>query len=117
MPNDSVAVIPAGVVPANAAWRSLLWMVPLTLLWILAIYRQPVITASGVPTTAVRLMTYALIGIGLWLGLEGTSLTPIQRRTSWRAVMVPFTLWAAAVWSLGINGVFRTGSPPPPLPL
>jgi hypothetical protein len=92
-------------------------MVPLTLLWILAIYWQPVITASGVPTAAVRLMTYALIGIGLWLGLEGTSMTPIQRRTTWLAVMVPFTLWAAAAWSAGINGVFSTGALPPSVPL
>jgi hypothetical protein len=26
--------------------------------------------ASGVPTTAVRLMTYGLIVVGLWLGFE-----------------------------------------------
>jgi hypothetical protein len=113
----TTAAAPAAIVPSRPAWRSLLWIVPLTLLWILLIYWQPIIAASGVPTTAVRLMTYALIGVGLWLGLEGTSLTPIQRRTTWLAVMVPFTLWAAVAWSLAINGVFRTGSPPPPLPL
>ena len=51
-------------------------------------------SGSGVPTTAARLMTYGLIAVGLWLGLESTDLTPGQRRTTWLAVMVPFTLWA-----------------------
>jgi hypothetical protein len=117
MPNVSVSAVPANVELAHPAWRSLLWIVPLTLLWILVIYWQPIITGSGVPTTAVRLMTYALIGIGLWLGLEGTSLTAMQRRTTWLAVMVPFTLWAAAAWSAAISGVFRTGALPPSVPL
>lgn len=82
------------------------------------IYWQPAIPESGGPTTAARLMTYALIAVGSWLGLERTDLTPGQRRTTWLAVMVPFTLWAAAAWSAAINGVFRTGvSALPVLPL
>src|SRR6266852_4254119 len=51
---------------------------------------QPAIPESGVPTTAARLMTYALIAVGLWLGLESANLTLDQRRTTWLAVMVPF---------------------------
>ena len=39
------------------------------------IYWQPIVPASGVPTTAVRLMTYGIIAVGLWLGLESTDLT------------------------------------------
>jgi len=111
----TTAAIPTGFVPPNAAWRSLLWIVPVTALWTLLIVWQPSITASGVPTTAARLMTYGLIALGLWLGLERTDLTPDRRRTTWLAVMVPFTLWAAVAWSAAINGVFRAGTSAVPL--
>ena len=114
----TVAAVPAGIVPPHPVWRSLLWIVPLTLLWILLIYRQPAISASGVPTAAPRLMAYGLIGLGLWLGLESTDLTSDQCRTTWLAVMIPYTLWFAIAWSAAINGAFRTGtSPLPVLPL
>jgi hypothetical protein len=109
------AVIPTGIVPPRPARRSLLWIVPPTLLWILLIYWQPIISASGVPTTAVRLMTYGLIVVGLWLGLESTDLTPGQRRATLLAVIIPYTLWFAVAWSAAINGVFRTGASPLPL--
>src|SRR5215813_12240396 len=114
-PTMTAAAVPAGIVPLRPAWRSLLWIVPLTLLWTLLTYWQPIIAASGVPTTAVRLMTYGLIGVGLWLGLESTDLTSDQRRTTWLAVMIPYTLWFAVAWSAAINGVFRTGTSPLPL--
>jgi hypothetical protein len=109
--------VPAGIVPPRLAWRSLRWTVPLTLLWIVLIYWQPTISASGVPTAAPRLMAYGLIGLGLWLGLESTDLTSDQRRTTWLAVMIPYTLWMAVAWSAAINGVFRTGTRLPALPL
>jgi hypothetical protein len=114
----TAAAFPADTVPTRPAWRSLLWTIPVTVLWTLLIYWQPIIHASGVPTMAVRLMTHVVIAVGLWLGLERTDLTPGQRRTIWLAVMVPFTLWMAAAWSAAINGVFRTGaSSLPVLPL
>src|ERR1700730_4026663 len=108
----TATAIPAGIVPPHPAWRSLLWIMPLTLLWTLLIYWQPIISASGVPTTAARLMTYGLIGGGLWRGLESTDLTPVQRRATWLAVTIPYTLWFAVAWSAAINGVFRTGALP-----
>ncbi|MBV9457476.1 MAG: MFS transporter, partial [Bradyrhizobium sp.] len=42
-------------------------------------------------------------------GLEGTELSPEQRRTTWLAIIIPYTLWFALAWSGAINGVFRTG--------
>jgi len=111
----TAAAVAAGIIPPRPAWRSLFWIVPLTLLWTLLVYWQPIIPASGIPTTAVRLMTYGLIGIGLWLGLESTDLAPGQRRTTWLAVMIPYTLWFAVAWSAAIDGVFRTGASPLPL--
>ena len=114
----TTAAIPAGIAPAHPAWRSLLWIAPLTVLWTLLIYWQPAISASGVPTVAARLMTYGLIGVGLWLGLESTDLTPRRRRTTWLAVMIPYTLWFAVAWSAAVNGAFRTDAAPMPvLPL
>ena len=111
----TTAAVPAGIVPPHPALRSLLWIVPVTALWTLLIYWQPAITGSGVPATAALLMTYGLIALGLWLGLESTDLALGQRRTTWLAVMVPFTLWAAVAWSAAINGVFRAGASPLPL--
>jgi hypothetical protein len=111
----TVAAVPAGFAPPGPAWRSLLWLIPLTGLWTVLIYWQPFIPASGVPTSAHQLMAHGLIAVGLWLGLESTGLTPSQRRTTWLAVMIPDTLWFAVTWSAAINGVFITGASGLPL--
>jgi len=111
----TTATIPAGFGPPNAAWRGLRWIVPLTALWTMLCYWQPAVPGSGVPATAVRLLTYAVLALGLWLGLERTDLEPGLRRTTWLAVMVPYTLWAAVAWSAAINGVFRPDASPLPL--
>ena len=111
----TTAAIPAGVVPPRPAWRSLLWIVPLTVLWIVLIYWQPIIPASGVQTTAHQLVAHGLIAVGLWLGLERTDLAPDQRRMTWLALMIPYTFWFAVAWSAATNGVFRTGASPLPL--
>src|SRR5438067_7719322 len=110
----TAAAVPAGIVPPRPVWRSLLWIAPLTLLWILLNYWQPIIPASGVQTTAHQLIAHGVIAVGLWLGLEGTDLTRGQRCTTWLAVMIPYTLWFAVAWSAAINGVFHTGSSPLP---
>ncbi|CAB3793015.1 hypothetical protein LMG28614_03628 [Paraburkholderia ultramafica] len=110
----TAASVPAGIVAPRPAWRSLLWLIPLVVLWIALIYWKPIIPTSGVPTTAHQLMAHGLVAVGLWLGLESTDLTPGQRRSTWLAVMLPDTLWFAVAWSAAINGVFRTGASPLP---
>src|SRR5205814_7414281 len=100
----------AAIIPPRPAWRSRLWTIPFTVLWTWLIYSLPVLLESGLPALAVRLMVHGLIALGLWLGLERTALTPDQRRTTWLAIMVPFTLWAAVAWTAAINGAFRTGA-------
>jgi hypothetical protein len=108
----------SALVPSHNAWRGLLWFAPLTALWLLLIYRWPAVPASGIPTTAHQLAAHGLIALGLWLGLEHTSLTPDQRRATWLAIFIPDTLWFAIAWSAAINGAFRTdASPLPVLPL
>jgi hypothetical protein len=89
----TTVAVPAAIVPLRPAWRSLLWIVPLTVLWTWLIYALPVLPESGLPALAVRLVVHGLIALGLWLGLERTALSPGQRRTTWLAIMVPFTLW------------------------
>jgi hypothetical protein len=111
----TVAAISADVVPSRPAWRSLVWTLPLTLLWTVVITWQPSITTSGVPATAARLMAYGLVALGLWLGLERTDLKPDQRRATFLAVMIPYTLWFALAWSAAITGVFRTDAAALPL--
>ena len=112
------AAVSTGFLTPRLAWRSLLWIAPLALLWTLLIYWQPIIPASGVQTTTHQLMVHAFIALGLWLGLEGTDLMPGQRRTTWLAVMIPYTLWFAIALSAAINGVFRAdASSLPMLPM
>jgi len=109
------APLSAAIAPTRSPWRSVLWTVPLTALWIVLIYRLPIIPTSGVPTTAHQLTAHAFIALGLWLGLEHTELTPAQRRATWLAVMIPDTLWFAVAWSAAIGGGFH-GNPASPVP-
>src|SRR6266436_5229846 len=108
--------VPAAIVPPRPTWHGLLWTVPFTVLWTWLIYALPLLPGGGLPALAVRLIVDGLIALGLWLGLERTDLTPGQRRTTWLAIMVPFTVWAAVAWTAAINGVFRTDAFPLPLP-
>jgi hypothetical protein len=103
------------IVPSRQGWRALLWIAPLTALWVALNYAFPIIPASGISTIAARLAIHALIALGLWLALERAELTPAQRRNAWLGVMIPFTLWLALIWGSAINGVFR--GPVAPLPL
>jgi len=114
----TAAAVPTSIFTPRPVWGSLLWFAPLTLSWLLLIYWQPIIPDSGVETSAHQLMAHGAIALGLWLGLESTELTPGQRRMTWLAVMVPYTLWFAIAWSMAINGAFFTNaSAIPMLPL
>jgi hypothetical protein len=114
----TAAMLHADAVPSRQGWRSLLWIIPVTALWIGLTYSFPIISASGVQTVAVRVFIQTLLALGLWLGLERTDLTPSQRRNFWLAVLIPYTLWLAVIWSGAINGLFLPRvSPVPLLPL
>jgi hypothetical protein len=82
----TVSVVQADTGSPRHGWRSLLWLAPLTALWIVLIYWQPIIPTSGVPTTLHQLTVHGFIALGLWLGLERTDLTPDQRRTTRRSM-------------------------------
>jgi hypothetical protein len=105
----TIGTASAAMTPPRPAWRGLLWTIAFTVLWTWLIYSLPAFQDSGLPALAVRLIVHALIALGLWLGLELTGFTAGQRRTTWLAIMVPLTLWAAVAWTAAINGVFRAG--------
>jgi hypothetical protein len=111
--NSNVASVAATTQPPIRL--GLMWTVLFTILWTWLIYALPALPDSGFPALGVRLMAHGFIAIGLWLGLENTALTPGQRRLTWLAVMVPFTLWAALAWTAAINGVFRASASVLPL--
>ena len=111
----TVATLHTDLVASRQGWRALLWVAPLTALWIALNYAVPLIPASGMSTVAVRVFIHVLIALGLWLGLERAELTPAQRRKAWLGVMIPFTLWLGLIWSSAINGAFRGGVTPIPL--
>jgi hypothetical protein len=91
-------------------WRVLLWLAPLTAFWIALNYWVPGLQASGVPSTATRLAIHIAIVLGLWRALERAELSPRRRLGVWLAIVVPYTLWLAVIWSAAINGVFRPGN-------
>src|SRR3984893_14857031 len=111
----TATALDAEIGPVRQGWRALLWIALLTALWIALNYVVPIIAASGMPTVTSRVSIHVLLALGLWLGLERTELTPIQRRNAWLAVMIPYTLWLGLVWGAAINGVFRAGIVPVPL--
>ena len=105
----------SATIQARSTKFSLLWTIPFAVLWGWLIFRLPALVEGGFPAMAARVMSCGLIALGLWLGLERTDLTLSQRRATWLAIIVPFTLWAAAAWTAAINGVFRTGASPLPV--
>jgi len=111
----TAATLHTNTVPTRQGWRALLWIAPLTALWIALNYSFPIVAASGVQTVGVRVFIHMMLALGLWLGLEQTDLTPSQRRSVWLAVLIPYTLWLAVVWSAAIAGMFRLGASPVPL--
>jgi hypothetical protein len=111
----TAATIHTDVSPPRQGWRALLWIVPLTASWVALTYSFPIVSSSGVQTVGVRVFIHMMLALGLWLGLERTELTPTERRNFWLAVLIPYTLWLAVVWSGAISGVFRPGASPVPL--
>lgn len=98
-----------GSVGSHPARLSLIYVAVFTTLWTCLIYALPTLPESGLPALGVRLMAHSLIALGLWLGLEGTSLKPRQRQATWLCIMICFTLWATVAWTAAINGAFRAG--------
>src|SRR5260370_32752798 len=112
------AAVEATISYSRLGWRALLWIAPLTAAWVALNYTVPIIATSGVPTVTSRLSIHVMIALGLWLGLERAELTPAQRRNTWLAVMIPFTLWLPLIRGPASHRAVRPRlSPIPPTPL
>jgi hypothetical protein len=111
----TVTTLDPDIAPPRQGWTALLWVTPLTAAWIVLNYALPAVPASGIQTVAARVSIHTLLALGLWLGLERAELTPRQRRDTWLAVLIPYTLWLAVIWAGAINGVFKPGRFFPPL--
>lgn len=99
-------------------WQPLMWLAPLTALWIIVSYAFPGFGQSGVPSVAVRLGINMALTLGLWLGLQRTDLAPGRRLALFLALALPYLLWLSGIWSAAISGVFGpAGGLPPRLPL
>lgn len=67
----------------------------------------PGLAPTGIPSTLTRLGIHVAILSGLWLGLSRTEFSASKRIIVWLAIVIPFTLWLAGVWTLAINGAFQ----------
>ena len=54
--------------PGRRGWHALIWLVPLTALWMAVNLAFPALGASGLPTVTSRLAIHVMIALGLWLG-------------------------------------------------
>jgi hypothetical protein len=111
----TATILDPDIAPPRPGWTALLWITPLTAAWIALNYVLPAVPASGIQTVAARLFIHMLLALGLWLGLERAELTPRQRRDTWLAILIPYTLWLAVIWAGAINGIFQLGRFFPPL--
>src|SRR5690242_16455051 len=75
-PPMTTEAVSAAILPPRFVWRGLLWPLLFTVAWGWLIYQMPALVESGFPTIAARLMSYGLVALGLWLGLEAADLTP-----------------------------------------
>jgi hypothetical protein len=114
----SAAIYEPATTPARPSpWQPLLWLTPLTGLWLLLNYAFPALQASGAPSVATRLGIHIALALGLWLGLERTDLSLRQRVNVFLAMAIPYVVWLSVIWSAAINGAFQPGYFPPRLPL
>jgi hypothetical protein len=85
-----------------------------TVCWLGVNFTFPGLQATGIPSTATRLLIDAAILAGLWLGLARTQLEHGARLVTWFAVAFPLLIWQVVVWWIAIDGGFhvRLGAVP-----
>jgi hypothetical protein len=78
-----------------------------TVCWLGVNFTFPGLQATGIPSTATRLLIDVAILAGLWLGLARTQLEPGARLVTWFAIALPLLIWQVVVWWIAISGGFR----------
>jgi hypothetical protein len=66
----------------------------------------PGFAPTGIQQAIVRVMIHTAILVGLWLSLSRAGFNQRMRLAVWLTVVVPFTLWLAAIWWLAVGGAF-----------
>src|SRR5205823_4593042 len=103
-------VVSAAMIPSRLAWRSLIWMVPLTILWVVLIYWEPIIQTGGVPTSAHQLAAHGLIAAPLLLLSKRVGQLLDAIPVTWLVALQLYRVfgsWALAAWLRGeLPGVF-----------
>jgi hypothetical protein len=106
--------------PAPRAGAILLFVLAAvaTVCWLGVNFSFPALQATGILSTATRLLIDAAILAGLWLGLARTKLEQPTRLVTWFAIAFALLAWQAAVWWIAIGGGFRVrpGDTVPALP-
>ena len=107
--------------PAPRAGAILLFVLAAvaTVCWLGVNFTFPALQATGVTSTATRLLIDAAILAGLWVGLARTKLERGARLVTWFAIAFALLIWQAAVWWIAIGGGFRVrpGDAVPALPV
>jgi hypothetical protein len=77
-----------------------------TVCWVGVNFTFPALQATGILSTATRLLIDLTILAGLWLGLARTKLEHGARLVTWLAIAFALLIWQAAVWWIAISGGF-----------
>jgi hypothetical protein len=75
--------------------------------WLGVSFSFPGLQATGIPSTAARLLIDVAVLAGLWLGLARTQFDHGARLVTWSAIAIPLAIWQVAVWWIAIGGGFR----------
>jgi hypothetical protein len=75
--------------------------------WLGVNFTFPGLQATGIPSTATRLLIDVAILAGLWLGLARTQLEHGARIVTWFTIALPLLIWQVVVWWIAIGGGFR----------
>jgi hypothetical protein len=78
-----------------------------TVCWLGVNITFPGLEATGIPSTATRLLIDVAILAGLWVGLARTQLEYGARLVTWFTIAFPLLIWQVVVWWIAIGGGFR----------
>lgn len=86
-----------------------------TSLWLGALVVAPGLQHSGLSVIVARFVVHLIILTGTWAALSRTTLTASERRSTWLAISIPFTVWHGAAWVIVGKGLLLPGATSIPL--
>ena len=93
---------------SRKAWGWFLLAAGLGAAWIGLNLLAPDLAVGRIPVRlGLMLVADVVVLYGLWRGLARTDFSPAKRVAAWLGVALVLTIWIAAAWTLGANGVFQ----------